>query len=172
MLVNTYLEILLPKYKKKGIIIDSNLALVYFIGDYNKELIEKFKNTEGYSIEDYDLIKNIIEFFYPSPIITTPNILTEVYNLSNQLPEKIKIEYFENFRDKIIILSEKYYQSLLIVKNEFFSRFGLTDISIVLAAYDKKYLVFSADLPLINLLDHLKIDAINWNNIRTFKWFY
>ena len=172
MFFKNYLEKVVSEYKTKGIIIDTSLALLYFIGNYDKDLITKFKRTnEYYSIEDYDLIEKIIDFFYPSPIITTPNILTEVYNFSNQLQDKIKIEYFENFREKIIILSEKYYQSLSIVKNEYFTRFGLTDISIVLAAYGKKYLVFTDDFPLKNLLDYLEIDSININNIRTFEWF-
>ena len=153
MLFNDYFKKVVSEYKTKGIIIDTSLTLLYFIGNYDKNLIKEFKRTkEFYSIEDYDLIKKIIEFYYPSPIITTPNILTEVYNFSNQLQGKIKIEYFENFREKIIILSEKYYQSLSIVKNEFFTRYGLTDISIVLAAYGKKYLVFTDDLPLKSLL--------------------
>ncbi len=83
-----YFEEIIGSYRNKGILIDTNLLLLYFIGKYNKSLIQYFKRTQKYVIEDYELSTSVIKFF--TRIITTPNILTEVSNLSGNLENKLK----------------------------------------------------------------------------------
>ena len=48
-----------------------------------------------YSEDDYDLLIQVLRPF--TRIITTPNILTEVSNLSNAIPEKRREAYFASF---------------------------------------------------------------------------
>ena len=162
---NTYIEYLLNKYKNKGAIIDSGLLLLYFIGKYDINRIKTFKRTKIYSKEEFFIIARlIVEHF--SKISTTPNILTEVSNLSNQLTEELKSKFYETLKTEIVILHEKFFPSETLCKNKYISKFGLTDISIKLLA-GKKYLIITDDLPLVGFLQNKKIPVINWNHIKT-----
>jgi len=160
---DTYVEYLLKEYKNKGAIIDTPLLLLYFIGKYDINRIKTFKRTEIYSEEEFYIIGNLILGHF-SKILTTPNILTEISNLSGQLPEKLK--FYEKLKTEINILDEKYFPSKTLCENEKFSEFGLTDISIKFLA-NKEYLIITDDLPFVNFLENKKIPVINWNHIKT-----
>ena len=161
-----YVDLLL-KYKNKGLLVDSNLLLVYFIGNYCPEQIKKFKRTIQFTIQDYSAISKIINSF--EKLITTPHILTEVYNLSNQLPEYIKTEYFSEFKRQVDILEEKYIPSRQICSLDYFVKLGLSDSAIV-GLSNHKYLVLTVDFPLSGYLHKQKIDVINFNHIRKYFW--
>ncbi len=163
-----YLDRLLARYKRKGVIVDTNLLLIYFIGKYTPDLISKFKKTYHYTIEDFIIIENIMKYF--TTVITSPNILTEISNLSNQLPENIKNDYFKEFKRQVYILKEEYIESNEACKLKYFNLLGLTD-SVIFKAAKGKYLVFTDDFKLSNILNTLKIDVLNLNHIRTLQWF-
>ena len=55
------------------------------MGSVNRSRISQFNRTEKFLPEDYDLLVRILADF--SNIITTPNILTEVNSLINQIGE-------------------------------------------------------------------------------------
>ena len=80
---NTYFQILLNKYRNKGIVIDSNLLVLYIIGCYNSNLIKDFSKTKQFTIEELYFLNRIINIFPFN--VTTPNILTEVNCLINDL---------------------------------------------------------------------------------------
>ena len=80
-----YIRKLFGKYKYKGVIVDTNILLLLFVGSVNKKRISKFNRTEQFSPKDYDFLVEIISYF--SKIVVTPNILTEVSNFINQLTE-------------------------------------------------------------------------------------
>lgn len=101
--------------------------------------------------------------------MTTPNILTEVNSLANQLGEPERSQCFLIFSEIIPTLDENYIESRTIATNEKFVRFGLTDCGILNLAIDK-YLVLTDDFRLANYLQSVGIDAINFNNIRTWGW--
>ena len=161
------LDKLIIKYKRKGIIIDSNLLLLYFIGEYQTSLIESFSKTSDYTMEDFELLRIIIEQF--EKIITTPNILTEVGNLAGDLPEQICIDFLTYKAKYIQLNNEKYVKSKKVGKEDYFSKFGLTDSSIIMLT-KKKFMFLSADLRLVSYMQSKNIDAINFNNVRTYFW--
>jgi len=161
------IEKLIFKYKNKGILPDSNILLVYFIGSYNDNLISSFKRTKTFTIEDFKTLSKIISFF--GKVYTTPNILTEVGNLSNQLPEKTKIKYYDEFKNYVSLLNENYFESKVICNTSHFNKYGLTDSSIIELS-QKKYLVLTDDFRLSNYLNTVGIDVINFNHIRMINW--
>ncbi len=67
---------ILIKYRNKGVLIDSNILLLLFIGSYNEHLISTFKRISNFGIKDYYLLLRLLGFFKKH--ITTPHILTEV----------------------------------------------------------------------------------------------
>lgn len=165
-----YFNTLFEKYRNKGLLIDSNLLLLYIVGSYSGGQVEKFKRTRKCSSDDFDVISQIVNYF--SRVITTPNILTEVSNLSGQLPEQpinMKVDYFQEFAIKICGLDENYEPSREICKTNYFKKFGLTDSGII-SLSKSKYLVLTDDFPLVGMLEKLSIDVINFNHIRIMGW--
>jgi len=165
--MNSYIEKLLERYSKAGILLDTNILLLYFVGTFDKSEISKFKRTKIFAIEDYFTLIAFLHHF--EKVITTPNIMTEVSNLSGQLGEHIRTNYFEQFARGIVLLNEYYLSSHDIAKMEDFKRFGITDTGILCLA-KTNYLVLTDDFKLSNYLQTKGIDALNFNHIRPINW--
>ena len=162
--MDDYLRKLLNKYKNKGLLIDTNLLLVYFVGKYDVNLISKFKRTLTFTIDDFNKLQRIFIFF--SKIVSTPNILTEVNSLSNQLPENVKLNYYLKMKEQIVKLDERFTESKRICELTHFPKFGLTDTGIIELVKDE-YLVLTDDFRLANYLEKMKMDVINFNHLRS-----
>ncbi|SFH41627.1 hypothetical protein SAMN05660649_05127 [Desulfotomaculum arcticum] len=158
-----YLLNLIKKHKNNGLLIDSNLLLLLFIGSFSVDWIQKYKRTKQYVIEDYQVMVSFIKHF--NKILTTPNILTEVSNLSNQLPEKVKNEYFPVFAKKVTVLQESYHQSIAVCQSSNFRRFGLTD-TLIIDIGNTGCLVLTDDFRLAGYLESMSISVINFNHLR------
>jgi hypothetical protein len=102
-------------------------------------------------------------------LVTTPNILTEVSNLSGQLGEPLRLNYFEKFASGIGLLDENYIPSNKVSNMEEFKKFGLTDMGIMCLA-KHSYLVITDDFRLSQYLQKENIDVLNFNHIRPMKW--
>ncbi|MEH2182111.1 hypothetical protein [Nostoc sp.] len=118
---------LISRYHQKGILIDTNILLLYFVGTVNRERITRFNRTQQFIPEDYDLLLRIISRF--RKLITTPNILTEVSNFVDKLVEPERSHCFAIFAlfvQNVDMLDEYYVKSLDAVNTEKFFKFGLT----------------------------------------------
>ena len=163
-----YVAGLLAKHRGRGCVVDSNLLLLYFVGSYDRQWVENFKRTDKYRGKDFDSLRNLIAY-YGLRLVTTPNILTEVSNLSGQLPEPVMQSFFRDFAARIRLLHEEGEPSKVACENPHFERFGLTDC--VIADISRNaYLVLTDDFPLAGLLGKLGIDVINFNHIRSRAW--
>jgi hypothetical protein len=93
--MSSHQELLIDRYKAKGILIDANLALLYLVGSYDLRLVGdgKYKKLSKYNAEDYHLLLRLKGVFKKA--VTTPHVLTEVSNLTNDLPEKNEVCVFE-----------------------------------------------------------------------------
>lgn len=158
---------LFQKYKQKGILIDTNILLLWFVGTVNRERIPKFNRTEKFVPEDYDILVKILSYF--NKIVTTPNILTEVNSLANKLGEPERSQFLSVFAKGVARLNESYLESTEVVRTDSFTKFGLTDCGIATLAKNK-YLVLTDDFKLTNYLQKIEIDTINFNNIRVYGW--
>ncbi|WP_204102286.1 MULTISPECIES: PIN domain-containing protein [Spirulina sp. CCY15215] len=163
-----YINNLLQRYKQKGLLIDTNILLVLFVGKVNRQRISQFNRTEGFTAKDYDVLIKIIKRF--SKIVTTPNILTEVNSLINQLKEPERSQCLELFSDLLSRVDEFYLESKRISEIEKFSKFGLTDCGILDLAKDR-YLVLTNDFKLANYLESRGIDTINFTHIQQIHLF-
>ena len=157
---------LLKRYRRRGILVDTNILLLWFVGAANRDRIAKFSRTQDFSAEDYDLLRRILSQF--DSIVTTPNILTEVNSLANKLSGNDRDKYFQNFASIVDGLVEVYLESRRIVKLEKFSEYGLTDSGIIdLVA--NQYLVLTDDLKLASYLQKNAVDVINFNHLRFYQ---
>ncbi len=78
-------------HHRQGLLIDSNLLLLLFVGQYDPTRIQKFKRTDQFTVGDYELLADYVEQF--RELVTTPSILTEVSNLLGQLPENLRYHF-------------------------------------------------------------------------------
>jgi hypothetical protein len=158
---------LFNQYRQKGVLIDTNILLLYFVGTVNRARISKFSRTEQFTLEDYDTLLEIIVFFQKR--VTTPNILTEVNSLTNQLGEPERSKCLALFSVSMSLFNESYVGSNTVSQYAEFTRFGLTDCGILELAR-KQYLVLTDDLKLAVHLQSQDLDVVNFNHIRTLNW--
>lgn len=162
-----YVDELIAKYRTKGLLIDSNLLLVYLVGMLDPDRIPKFKKTMAFTVDEFRLLARFFDVF--KKVVTTPNILTEVSNLSGQLPENLCVAFRGGLGDRIPNLEEHYTSSASLATSAHFNKFGLTDSGIV-ELVKGNYLVLTDDLSLYGLLLNRGVDAINFNHIRSQAW--
>ncbi len=158
----------LIKYRNRGTIIDSNLLLLYFVGSCDEDRISSFKRTKTYTKDDYSLLCRYIKGF--KEVLTTPHILTEVSGFLNQLGNDLKPSFYKTFSEQVELFREGYRESSEISKSSSFIKYGLTDTGIIEGAMKNELLVLTDDFSLSGYLNSLKVDAINFNNIRMLGW--
>lgn len=158
-----YYSELFERYRSNGLLLDSNLLLLYVVGSHDDRLVESFKRTRIFTLDDFRLLVRIVAFF--ERVVTTPHILTEVNGFSNQLPKKSKFEYYGTFGAKIEVLEEQLVGAASVAETSAFRLFGLTD-AVIKGVAQEQMLVLSADLDLVVHLHNSGLDAVNFNNIR------
>jgi len=154
---------LVSRHRRRGILVDTNLLLLYFIGLFDLSHIQRFKRTSQFTPEDHSTLARVLGLF--DQVMTTPNVLTEVSNLSGQLGEPMRSAYFEVFSRWLCLLDERYTASSLSAQAEHFVPLGLTDAGIMgLAA--SGFLVLTEDFRLAQRLQKIGADVINFNHLR------
>ena len=161
--MNEYLDALIARYRSRGVLIDANLLILYLVGEFDPQQIPRFRRTRQYEEGDYRLLKAFLELFATK--VTTPNILTEVSNLSRDMPDWLRGQFFESLRARFELLTEEYQPSPAGAAEPIFIRLGLTD-AIITQIARQRYLVITDDFPLSNYLATIQTDVININHLR------
>jgi hypothetical protein len=161
--MNPFLETLIAKHHKGGLLVDTNILLMRCIGTYKPDLISRFKRTAHFAVSDYDLLDSLWIRFHR--IITTPSILTEVVNLLGEPRGTDGQAMFRAVADSIQVLDERYTPSQLLAAGDHFARFGLTDAAIVKLA-SEGVLILTDDFRLAGYLDSKGMSAVNFNHLR------
>jgi len=158
------LSTLIDKHRANGLLIDTNLLVLCLVGRTNKRRIEDFKRTRSYTVQDYELLEDLISQF--RRLVTTPHILTETSNLTDLSGTEIKT-LRGLFRNYVDTADETVHPSKAVVSDSAFARLGFADVAIALASA-RPMLVVTDDLALWLTLTSRGIDAINFNHLRTF----
>jgi rRNA-processing protein FCF1 len=156
---------ILRRHRTAGVLLDTNLLLLYVIGVHDRDLIQRFKRTSKFTPEDFRILTGALDKF--AHVLTTPHILTEVSNLAGQLADPLKQAVFRTFAGTIGILTELQVPAREASAEDAFPRFGLTDVAILRNARDK-CLVMTEDFRLSQYLAHEKVEVLNFNNLRTY----
>ena len=134
------------------LVLDTNVLLIFLVGIYDINYLRVCSLTiDGkriYDEEDFKLVEKIIKIF-PNKIVVTPHIISEVNMLS-----QIKInepERLRNYFSKLIKQLENYKEDFIPLKILLNSggivEFGITDISLIEIARQKKWLILTNDSP-------------------------
>lgn len=144
---------------------DTNLLLLFFVGGYDRDLVERFSRAaDRFVSSDFDTLSGVLGGF--DKIVTTPHILTEVRNLLGQLGGRARTECFERLALSVASLDEAYVSGALLARKPTFVKLGITDTSIIEVAA-APYLVLTDDFRLYNHLVDRGIDVLNFNNLRS-----
>ena len=66
---------------RAGLLIDTNLLVLFVVGGVNRDRIESFKRTRQYSKTDYQLLLRVLDGF--EPLYTLAHVMAEVSNLTD-----------------------------------------------------------------------------------------
>jgi len=154
---------LVRRHGPRGVLVDTNLLLLYFIGSFDRGLVGRFKRTQPFTGEDYDFLDEFLERF--SRVVTTPHVLAEVNSLSGQLGEPKRTRYFQDFAERIATLDERYVASTRLAAAQQFPRLGLTDTGILHVA-QSGLLVLTDDLALSGSLKLVGVEVVNFTHLR------
>ena len=142
---------LVQRHKNRGVVIDTNLLLLYVIGLSGVIRIQDFKRTNQFTDDDFRTISHFVKVF--GKILTTPNILTEVNSLSNQLKNHQKPRCYDSFNQCLQhLFEERYLESTMIGPLRTFSKFGLTDAGTIQLA-EEQHLILTDDFQMANYLE-------------------
>lgn len=162
-----HLEQLLIEYRTEGVVVDTNLLLLYVVGVQNPDRINRFSRTDTFTTDDFDLLDRLLGHF--ETIVTTPPILTEVSNLLGQLPNQPRRACMRLFRELIPELDEIHRASGEVCDHPYFIQFRLTDTGIADVSADS-HLIVTDDLQLYHRLANDRQAVINFNHLRTANW--
>jgi hypothetical protein len=161
--MNPELLRLVREHRARGIVIDTNILLLYVVGQYDRNLIGTFKRVKSYSEQDFFCLLRFLQEF--SHIITTPHILTEVTDLSGNLNKDPDYLFFEGLRDQIGTFTEQTDSSQNVCQTDGFIKFGLADAYVSELARSGE-LVLTDDFPLYHYLSSQGLPTINFNHLR------
>ncbi|HEX8904009.1 MAG TPA: hypothetical protein VF771_04165 [Longimicrobiaceae bacterium] len=145
------------------LLVDTNLLLLLVVGAHDPSQITRFKRTAKFSPDDYDRLNDFISDY--AELLVTPNILTEVSNLAGQLADPLRGEVFASLALIANQAMERYFPSRDAVREPDFTRLGLADISVLLAAREK-VAVLTDDLELYLELAKLRLHVFNFDHLR------
>ncbi len=157
------------RHRRTGLLVDANLLLVYFIGNYDYatgyHLVNESRYTRGrYRPEDFEVLDALLKHFHVR--ITTPHILAEVSNLINTLPAGASQFCIELLRDTIPVLQERSVSANDLVEGDEFLVFGVADTSIIKAVASEPCLTLTDDFKLSGYMRENGMDVLNFHEIK------
>jgi predicted nucleic acid-binding protein len=110
-----------------GLLVDTNLLVLYAVGSVNRHRIETFKRTSKYRKADYDLLVRVLAKF--KALYTVAHVLAEVSNLTDLPgPERLRIRLV--LRSTISSLNEAEMPSARAADDRLYLNLGLVDAAI------------------------------------------
>lgn len=149
---------------KGGLLIDTNLLVLFVVGTAAKEYIAKHKKLTEFTVEDYDLLVKLIA--RASEVLVTPNTLTETSNLAAYINEPARSKVLDVLRMVSIDSQERYVPSSAAARRSEFIRLGLADAALLEATAAEKVTLLTADFNLYHAALAKGSQALNFNHLR------
>lgn len=146
-----------------AVVLDANLLILLIVGTADRTYIRKHKRLRAYTEDDFNLLLRMIAPL--SPIIVTPNILTEASNLASQIAEPARMHIAMTFRALLGGIEERYVDSRRAAEQPEFPRLWLTDSGILDEMTDA-HVLLTADLGLYLAARERGYKAVNFTYSR------
>jgi predicted nucleic acid-binding protein len=150
-----------------GLLVDTNLLVLFAVGTVNRHRIEMFKRTRQYTKADYDLLLRVLDKF--NTRYTVAHVLAEVSNLTD-LPGAEGQQARRVLKETISLLSEVELSSALAAEDRHYQKLGLVDAAISAAARAHNCTALTDDFDLYHLLSRDKVNVLNFTHLRAREW--
>ncbi len=150
-----------------GLLVDTNLLVLFAVGTVNRNRIETFKRTRQYTKADYDLLVRVLTNFYP--LYTVAHVLAEVSNLTD-LPGRERLQARNVLKETISALHEAEMPSARAAEDRLYEDLGLVDAAIGAVARTHNCAVLTDDLDLYLRLSHDNVSVFNFTHVRARAW--
>ncbi len=150
-----------------GLLVDTNLLVLFTVGSVNPNRIESFKRTSQYSRHDYELLVRIMGRF--EHLYTVAHVAAEVSNLTDLTGvERLRARHL--LKETLRILREPEMPSYRAAQNPPYERLGLTDAAITAVAREHKCGVLTDELDLYLALSREGMPVLNFTHLRAAEW--
>lgn len=151
----------------KGVLVDTNLLVLFIVGCVNRDRISRFRRTAKYTETDFDLLVQVMESFQRR--YTLAHVLAEVSNLT-QLSGSEGDRARNILRETISIFDERPIPSAVAATYPHYQRLGLTDAAIAIVARDVDCAVLTDDVSLWLTISAEGRAALNFAHIQEKAW--
>lgn len=146
-----------------GLLVDTNLLVLFAVGTVNRHRIETFKRTRQYTKSDYDLLVRVLRRY--ATLYTVAHVLAEVSNLTD-LPGAERLETRRILKKTISLLNETEMPSARAAEDRLYERLGLVDAAIGAVARVHNCAVMTDDLDLYLHLSRDNVKVYNFTHLR------
>lgn len=156
----TYAGILIEKYRPSGLLLDSNLLLLYLVSVVDPTLVGtgQYNKLSSFRATEFEILRRLMSLF--KRVVTTAHILTEVSNLVAAMHDSGKLRVFREFVATLEVVDEQPVSSYRAARRSEFAYLGLTDS--VLAELSGKFLIVSNDARMVDMLRQSGVEALKW----------
>jgi predicted nucleic acid-binding protein len=146
-----------------GLLVDTNLLVLFTVGTVNRARIGTFKRTSRYTTKEFELLRRVLAKF--SKVYTVAHILAEVSNLTD-LPGMELARARRVLKVAISSLDEAEMPSIQAAEDPLYSSLGLVDAAIGAVARVHNCTVLTDDFDLYVRLSRDLVDVINFRHLR------
>jgi hypothetical protein len=138
------------EHRRNGALVDTNLFLLLLVGRYDPGKLDRFRATQRYNDHALAVLQLLVSRF--RSLLTTPQVVTEIDNLSRQTSKAEWSAISHEFATALGDIEEQAFSSRQLVAHPLHSRFGIADCSIIEMAA-RGILIVTDDLPLTTALE-------------------
>jgi rRNA-processing protein FCF1 len=150
-----------------GLLIDTNLLVLFIVGSVNLNRIENFKRTRQYSKSDYQLLVRVLGCF--EALYTLAHVMAEVSNLTDLTgSERLRARHM--LKEMLAVLREPEMASVRAAQGPTYESLGLVDSAISAVAREHKCAVLTDDLDLYLALSREGTAVLNFTHLRARVW--
>jgi hypothetical protein len=148
-----------------GLLLDTNLLLLFLADDANPEFARRWKRTARLAHERY-LVPLRAAVDVTSRMVTTPHVLTEATNLTTNgaVRDKDHKRLKQLLRDFTLGAKERFVLSKQLANDPAFTRLGLADVAQMFLSRRRRPLVLTDDAPLAIELGRRGLPVANLTN--------
>lgn len=165
------------KYQPEGLIVDTNILILFLIGNYDIKFIESYEllnnSNKKYLSSDFDLLKKIFSMF--KKLVITPNVITELSNLTitkNGFYGEKLLFYIETVIKFLKSVEERHQKTdcLWGLELKIISKFGLTDLTMFELSKQTKMPILTDELPFYTYAYSNRVPIIKFEHIKNYRF--
>ncbi len=144
-------------------LIDTSLAVLLVVGLADRGFIARHKRLDSFDAMDFDILCGFLG--PPAAWVFTPNVLTEVSNLTRYIGQPHREAISRRLAGVIAIVEERLVRSEVVVSRDVFLRLGLAD-AVLMEAAASDLTIVTADLELYLAASNAGLQVVNFTHVR------